>query len=90
LVFRRAHAALQDAYPGTPGDGAYLRLLHLAASTLESEVQAALERLLEQGCLPEPDRVQALVQPRSPDVPPLAAPEVNLAVYDELLRRTGA
>jgi hypothetical protein len=89
LVFRRAHAALQDAYPGTRGDAAYLRLLHLAASTLESEVQAALELLLEQGGLPEPDRVQALVQPRSPEVPQLPAPEVNLAVYDELLGRTG-
>ncbi len=90
LVFRQAHAALQDAYPGTRGDAAYLRLLHLAASTLESEVQAALELLLEQGCLPEPDRVQALVQPRSPEVPQLPAPEVNLAVYDELLGRAGA
>ncbi len=90
LVFRRAHTALQDAHPGTPGDAAYLRLLHLAASTLEGEVQAALELLLEQGCVPEPDRVQALVQPRSAEVPQLAAPAVNLAVYDELLGGAGA
>lgn len=90
LVFRRTYAALQQAYPGTPGDGAYLRLLHLAASTLQSEVQAALELLLEQGDVPEPERVQALVQPRSPEVPQLPAPQVNLALYDELLGRVGA
>ena len=90
LVFRRAYAALQQAYPGTVGDGAYLRLLHLAASTLESEVQAALELLLEQGRLPEPDRVQALVQPRSPEVPQLDTLQVDLADYDELLSKVGA
>jgi len=85
LVFRRAYAALQRAYPGTPGDAAYLRLLHLAASTSEAEVLAALELLLEAGQIPDPDRVRDLVRPTLAVVPALAIPVVELASYDTLL-----
>jgi len=85
LVFRRAYAALQAAHPGTAGDAAYLRLLHLAASTQEAEVQAALEWVLEAGQVPEPDRVRELVRPATPVVPVLAIPAVELASYDALL-----
>jgi len=85
LVFRRAYAALQTAHPGTAGDAAYLRLLHLAASTQEAEVQAALELVLEAGQVPELDRVRELVRPATPVVPALAIPAVELASYDALL-----
>jgi len=85
LVFRRAYAALQAAHPGTAGDAAYLRLLHLAASTQEAEVQAALEWVLEAGQVPEPDRVRERVRPATPVVPILAIPAVELASYDTLL-----
>jgi transposase InsO family protein len=85
LVFRRTYAALQQAYPGIQADAAYLRVLHLAASTLECEVQAALELLLEGGQVPEPARVQALVQPTPAQVPEIPAPEVDLTSYDALL-----
>jgi hypothetical protein len=85
LVFRRAYAALQATPPGTAGDAAYLRLLHLAASTQETEVQAALELVLEAGQVPEPDRVRDLVRPVTPTVPALAIPVVELASYDALL-----
>jgi hypothetical protein len=85
LVFRRAYAALQAAHPGTAGDAAYLRLLHLAASTQETEVQAALELVLEAGQVPGPDRVRELVRPATPVVPALAIPAVELASYDALL-----
>ncbi|MCP5127739.1 MAG: hypothetical protein H6973_19635 [Gammaproteobacteria bacterium] len=67
------------------GDAAYLRLLHLAASTQEADVQAALERVLEAGQVPEPDRVRELVRPATPVVPALAIPAVELASYDALL-----
>jgi hypothetical protein len=40
LTFRKAYERLQQSWPGTKGDAAYLRVLHFAASTLESEVQA--------------------------------------------------
>ena len=86
LVFRRAYEALQAAAPGTAGDAAYLRLLHLAASTRESEVQSALELLLEAGQMPDVERVKALVHPLpAPVIPAMAVPEVDLAVYDTLL-----
>ncbi len=42
LVFRRAYDAIQTPHHGTPGDLEYLRILHLAASTLEADVEAAL------------------------------------------------
>lgn len=89
LVFRRAYEALQAAHPGTPGDAAYLRILHLAASTLESEVQAALELVLEAGHVPEPERIKDLVRPAQPQVPPMAVPAVDLALYDALLVEVG-
>ncbi|MFO1433916.1 MAG: hypothetical protein U1F76_28095 [Candidatus Competibacteraceae bacterium] len=85
LVFRRVYAALQAVHPGTAGDAAYLRLLYLAASTPEAEVQAALEVVLEVGQVPELDRVRELVRPATPVVPALALPVVELARYDALL-----
>jgi hypothetical protein len=63
----------------------YLRVLHLAAATLQHEVEAAVERLLGQGQLPLFTEVKALVSDRKPEVPQLAALAVDLAGYDELL-----
>jgi hypothetical protein len=85
LVLRRTDAALPAAYPGTPGDAAYLRLLHWAASTQEAEVQAALELGLEAEQVPDPDRVRDWVRPTTPAGPALAIPAVELASYDALL-----
>ena len=48
LAFRRAYDALAAARPER-ADREYVRVLHLAASTAESEVEAALALLLEQG-----------------------------------------
>jgi hypothetical protein len=85
LVFRRAYDALQAQHPGTRGDVEYLRLLHLAASTLEAEVEAALELLLKSPQRLNAEAVKALVSPRVSEVPELTAPVVDLAVYDALL-----
>jgi hypothetical protein len=85
LVFRRTDATLPEALPGIRGDAAYLRILHLAASTQEAEVQAALELLLEAQQVPEPERVKELVRPAPPAVSARAVPEVDLASYDQLL-----
>ncbi len=60
-------------------------MLHLAASTQEAEVQAALELVLAAGQVPEPDRVREWVRPALPGVPALAIPAVELASYDALL-----
>ena len=85
LIFRRTYALLQETWPGIQADAAYLRILHLAASTQETEVQAALELLLETQQVPEPERVKELVRSVPPPVPAMALPEVDLASYDQLL-----
>jgi hypothetical protein len=85
VTFRRAYDALSAAHPGTRGDLEYLRVLLLAASTMESEVDAALGLLLEQGVLPTVDRVKALVSPEQTSVPELPRLTVNLDDYDALL-----
>jgi len=86
MVFRQAYDALVEARGSSwRADLEYLRVLLLAASTLESEVAAALELLLEAGELPLADAVKELVQPDAPAVPELAVPEVDLGSYDALL-----
>jgi hypothetical protein len=86
LAFREAYDALQAARPGTKGDLEYLRILHLAASTMEADVAAALA-LLQMGGTPiTPDAVRALVAaPSSVDVPTITVAPVDLAEYDALL-----
>jgi hypothetical protein len=86
LTFRQAYDALTAAGETLwKTDLEYLRILHLAASTMESEVETAVQLLLDEGTVPRADRVQALVVPRSPAVPVLAIPEVDLTGYDALL-----
>ena len=41
VTFRRAYDAIQAAQPGIKGDVEYLRILHLAASTIEADVEAS-------------------------------------------------
>jgi hypothetical protein len=88
-AFRRAYEVLQAAEPGIRGDAAYLRLLLLAASTLQSDVEAALALLMDNGKLPTADAVKDLVEPQErtqvPDMPEL---QVCLEDYDHLI--TGA
>lgn len=84
LAFRRAYDALL-ARGDRHADREYLRILHLAATTLESEVEIALELLLREQRLAEADQVKALVAPSKPEVPALEAPQVDLADYDGLL-----
>jgi hypothetical protein len=85
LVFRRTYDALQDARPGTKGDVEYLRVLHLAASTFEADVEVALELLLGAGRPFDAEAVKALVSPRVVEVPELTPAVVELRIYDALL-----
>jgi hypothetical protein len=91
-VFRAAYDAIQAAQPGTKGDVTYLRILHLAASTLEADVAAALAQLQTAGTPITVDAVKALIAPLSAAVavPALAATAVDLAEYDALLDAQGA
>ena len=63
----------------------YLRILHLAASEMECEVETALDLLLEQGATPLADEVKELVKPREPELPEIPVPRVDLSGYDKLL-----
>ncbi len=85
LVFRQAYDRLQTELP-QQADREYLRVLHLAASTAESEVVVALALVLESGAAPTFDAVRTLVQPPQPVVVPELPPAVlDLRVYDQLL-----
>lgn len=86
LVFRVAYDAIQAARPGTKGDLEYLRILHLAASTMEADVAAALAQLQTAGTPITVDAVKALTAPAAAvTVPTLAAMTVDLTEYDALL-----
>jgi hypothetical protein len=85
LVFRQAYDRLQAAQP-QQADRQYLRVLHLAASTAESEVAVALTLVLESGAVPTFDAIRALVEPaRSVLIPELTPAVLDLGVYDQLL-----
>jgi transcriptional regulator with XRE-family HTH domain len=90
LTFRRAYDALRSHVPER-ADRHYVRVLHLAASTAESEVEAALGLLLDQGVTPTFDAVRDLVRtPSVQRVPELSSPVLDLSTYDQLLSRTAA
>jgi len=85
VTFRRAYDRLHDTRPGH-ADRDYVRLLYLAASTAESEVETALTLLLEAGLAPTFDAARDLVRlPHTTAVPVLDRPALNLTVYDQLV-----
>jgi transposase InsO family protein len=83
--FRRAYGTLTEALPERQADLEYLRVLHLAAATLQHEVEAAVELLLAEGKLPTFSQVRALTAGRPPELPDMAPLAVDLSSYDELL-----
>lgn len=86
LAFRKTYDRLQELKPGRGGDIEYLRILHLAASTMENVVTAVLEEMLSTGAAPNSDVVKARVVPATEaEVPELVRPEVRLDEYDALL-----
>jgi hypothetical protein len=84
LVFRQAYDALR-ATRGERADVEYVRILHLAASTLEVTVATALTRLLTAGAPFDYAAVKALAAPETAAVPVLGLPAPDLGVYDRLL-----
>lgn len=87
LTFRRAYDALRAATTVEyKADLAYLRLLHLAASTMQADVELGAELLMDQGELPTADQVKDLVGKRKPAaVSELAPYQPDLLPYDGLL-----
>lgn len=84
LVFRRAYDALVDAR-GERADIEYVRILHLAASTMQADVEAVLEALLTRGERPDFITVKMLAAPEKPTVPVVHIPAPDLSVYDRLI-----
>jgi len=84
LTFRQAFDALGVTH-GERADVEYVRVLHLAATTGEREVEATLQALLDDRHPFDYARVQALVTPAMPQIPALQLPVPDLAHYDALL-----
>ena len=86
LIFRQAWEQLQQWHSPRQADLIYLRVLCLAARTLECDVALALELLVASGQpWGEPD-VEALVQPEPVAVPEIDRGPVDLSQYDQLLQ----
>ena len=84
-TFKLAHDAL-GKWRGERADVEYVRILHLAATTMESDVDRTLALLLVAGEPFDYPMVRELVAPSTPQSPrldSLSAP--NLKVYDALL-----
>jgi hypothetical protein len=84
LTFRRAYDALVRAR-GDRADIEYVRILHLAASTMESAVESALKQLLEGGEAFAYADVQHLAAPHEPEHPVVCIAAPDLTVYDAFL-----
>lgn len=89
LVFRKAYDTLLEALGARKADEEYVRLLYLAASTMESEVEATVQLLMTEGSVPVVDSVKCHVVTESIEWPSQEEPQVDLAEYDTLLNQLG-
>ncbi len=85
LVFRRAWECLNQRQSPRKADLTYLRILRLAARKMESEVAAALERLLATSESWDETDVERLLAPEPIDVPQIICGPIHLQQYDQLL-----
>jgi hypothetical protein len=86
LTFRKCYDALCKIYEDRKASLEYLRILHLAASTMESEVEAAIELVLETGSIKSMEQVKSLMDSVNRVEPPnMASFKVDLSCYDALL-----
>lgn len=84
-AFRQAYDRLCEERVQRNADLEYVRILHLAATTLESRVEAALRACLEAGERPSFETIRAASAPARPDLPDVRIGDPDLAVYDALL-----
>jgi hypothetical protein len=84
-IFRQAWEHLNQHFWPRKADIAFLRILKLAASGMESDVTAVLEELLATRTAWDDQTVAKQVQPLQPQIPNLEQPPVNLSEYDRLL-----
>lgn len=84
-VFRRTYDRLSQSLSPLEADREYLRVLHLAASTLESEVESVLEQLLAAGEVPSFEQVRPRLESSRPQTPEMEPLRVELEEYNALL-----
>ena len=89
-VFREGFEVLDASLSYWKANVHYLRILRLAARTMESEVEAALREILAAGEIPEFEAIEERVAPREPVVPEVQIPAVTLDGYDDLLESCGS
>ena len=84
-IFRQAYDRLRSD-GAKRADRDYVRILHLAASTSEAEVETALQIVLEAGKAPTFATVRDLVQvPTMRQIPTIEVPPLDLSAYDQLI-----
>lgn len=90
LVFRRAYDAIHTPHQGVRGDVQYLRILHLAATHLEADVERVLAQMLADGITPHVEAIRPSVSTPDHAPPPvLEVAQVDLHDYDALLEGVG-
>lgn len=88
LTFRRAYDALNERL-GSGADVEYVRILHLAASTSETNVETALAGLLARGELHDYAQVRAAAVPEPVEVPSCTIAPPDLSAYDAITTAGG-
>ena len=84
-TFRLAYDRLTADWPKR-ADHEYVRVLHLAATVSETEVETALCLLLEAGTAPRFVAVRDLVHvPNVRELPQIQVPTLDLSLYDQLI-----
>ena len=86
MVFNKAWEQLNQWYAPRKADLIYLRVLGLAARTLESDVAGALGLLLTTEARWNERDVERLLELEPAPAPEITRGEVTLDVYDQLLR----
>ena len=85
MHFRLTYDALRQ-WRGERADVEYVRILHLAATTMEATVDSALSLLLEAGQHFDYAEVRDLAEPKVPEAPVLTlSGKPDLKIYDRLL-----
>jgi transposase len=84
MAFRRAYDALRASH-GERADIEYVRILKLAADTMESEVHTALVALLDAHTSFGYIDVEAQVRPLEPEIPVVSIPAPDLHGYNDLI-----
>ena len=84
-VFRRAYDVLTADGQTRSAELAYLRVLHLAASTSQDRVEQTVAALLERNERPTLEAVRTLIEPVQIRPPELSIPEPDLSSYNQLL-----